>query len=321
MKKRTRFISLFLVGISTFLFACSSKDNKPSATSKPSQPKNEYVDYKLDHGIHEYKVAPTGKKIVENGKTDYVVVYPENISRYDELAVKELRLFFEEATGIILKAKSDKGLTYSENNKYICIGNVSFESTVEADGEVDLKDIGMELTSDLGLSGFKLQTVGNSVYMASLRYGALSAVYEFLARCFHYEYYAADCYTIDRSVTDLELKDFKIKDVPDIMTSAVLSTLVQNGPKEHQWRLRLTPDAVIQSNHHNAYEYIGPDMVDENDKLFSEAHPEFFATDGNQLCYTARGNAESLELMRDIVYKKIIKLLESRSVNFWVYAT
>ena len=320
MKKIIRFAALALTSISFFAVGCagnagSSSHSSPSSGDNGNETSG-YVDYKLDHGIHEYKVAPTSKKIVENGKTDYKIVIPQNYTKYEFTAMEDFAYFFKEATNIELDYITDAGITYSEQNKYFCIGNVAF-----------LKNSGITISSDLGLSGFKLQTVGCSVYMVGGQYGSLYAAYEYLKWAFDYEYYGLECYKIDRFVTELVLQEFEIKEVPDIMLTDVLSG-TSDWNLNHSRRLRETMDTVVGSSHHNAFEYFPTSKYLNQDDIVN-FHPEFYSNyDGEQLCYTARGSKESLELMQDIVYNKLITDLknqpnvpalgfEQRDVNTW----
>lgn len=315
MKKFTKTLTIMLALLLIFSFGCT---NAKDSNETELGPNGEiiYANYKEDHGIHEFYVAETEKKLVSNGSTEYKIVIPAEPQIYESTAMQELKYFFKDATGIELTSVTDAGLTYSENNKYLCIGNVSF-----------LEQSGVTVTNDLGLSGFKLQTVGNSVYFVGGQYGPLYAVYEFLKWEFNYEYYGEDCWKIDKYVQDCELKNFTVKDVPDIMLRDILSG--NSGISvENQMRLRETPGSVIMDTHHNAFTFI-PKSTYLNESDEEHYHPEFYSVlDGEQLCYTARGNAESVKLMQDIVFDKLVSFLETdrvtpsigfeqRDVNTW----
>ena len=61
-------------------------------------------------GRHDFKVQQLDKKMISAGKTDYVILLPEQPTWQEEYAARELQYFFELATGIGLRhcAKGDK---------------------------------------------------------------------------------------------------------------------------------------------------------------------------------------------------------------------
>jgi hypothetical protein len=242
---------------------------------------------------HDYNIGETSGYIVKDGATSYKIVIPENAGAIIKTAAEELRYFFLQATGIELLIIKDNDISYSENAKYLSIGdNLLLES---AGITIDKKL--------LGTDGFRIITKGNSVFMfGGGDYGSLYSVYEFLHQAFSYEYYYKDCYTLDKNVRELKLMAYNITDVPDIAKrTANYGFIKEDIMVCNRLRLRPVENYIISVGKiwHNSFLYF-----DSNTK---DTHPDFYSADGKQLCYTAHGNSEEYALMTDIVAQKIIE--------------
>ena len=60
-------------------------------------------------GTHIYNAEPTGKMLVTGGKTEYEIVLPQDATDLEQTAAEELSYFFDEATGILLRTRTDLG--------------------------------------------------------------------------------------------------------------------------------------------------------------------------------------------------------------------
>ena len=60
-------------------------------------------------GRHDFKVQQLDKKMISAGKTDYVILLPEQPTWQEEYAARELQYFFELATGIRLPTLREGG--------------------------------------------------------------------------------------------------------------------------------------------------------------------------------------------------------------------
>ena len=90
-----------------------------------------------------------GKWLVKDGETDYYILTPDTTSATVKSAAAELAYFFNQATGINLKTKTNS--EYSADGKYISFGDTSAASTVTVTKE------------ELGTQGFKIVTVGDNI--------------------------------------------------------------------------------------------------------------------------------------------------------------
>lgn len=241
-----------------FVISCAScKDNNRSDSSEP--------------GGSELKT--TGELIVDDGNSDYSIIISENATSRESYAAEELKLFASKTSGVSLEVKSDSGLNYSADKKYLCIGKTA------------LNPSDFLLTYDeLGSDGFKIKTVGKSVFMSGYGGdGTLFAVYEFLAFTFGVEFYAEDEILLP-SLNKAELYDFDIVSVPDFEERA-LGYLATQGNSKNALRMRLgegTGNWGLWAHTH--FKIINYDLP--SGQTYLTSHPEWFSSDGTQLCLT-----------------------------------
>ena len=276
MKGKIKMVCIiFAVVLSVSVFGCKKNDGAESST--PTDDNSGQIVRKFNDTVHIYDVGETGIPFIENGKTDYVIVYPSALTsdKYILNAVSELKFFIKEATGINIEAYSDD--VYKGSDRII-----SLDKTAQclADSAVS----GKMKEKDLKDQGFIIKTSGSSVYIAGNRpIASMNGAYEFLHGQFNYSYYAPEAYTIDRNVRNSKLKNFNVTDVPDVQFR-----MYGNGEnmigQDHVFRLRMNDSADfypqpsgLYSTHN--YFYFVP-------KTYMETHPEWFSTDGQQLCFT-----------------------------------
>ncbi len=224
--------------------------------------------------IHHYNVTDSDVVFFEGGTSDYKIVY--SADETDEMIVKdavnELQTFIREATGVTVPVISDKGLRYTDEAKYLSVGENALSEGAGFQADKQL----------LGQNGYSIFSGGNSVFLlGGGRFGTLYSVYEFLKWQFGYEQYAVDEFKIMRGVTDMKMKNFNVVDVPDFSWR-----LGNNGeywfgdtfPK--RMRMQRTEDIWIQLGGlpwHNFKATVPP-------SVHQAAHPDWFSPDGVQLC-------------------------------------
>ena len=284
-------VSLFLVVVIGFSCGCSACDKNDDPVTPSSQ-----------NIRHSVKMTSTGRFVIENGKSDYRIVYSENetgdASRL-KFAREELQFFIKEATGVVLPIISDGGLAFSDDAKYISLGNTSL-----------LESAGIEIDRELlGIQGVRIVTKGNTVFIIGLNeYAIQNAVYIFLQNAFNYDHYVYDYY-IDTGMTDFELMDYDITEVPDVSYRAPgqnqlyksVTLLRRMMYLDHEGDFLVSVDnteegAKSTSANHNALNYVP--VATYNDPSKPETyHPKWFSDDGTQLCYTAHGDEAEYEAL------------------------
>ena len=331
-KKLTRaFVTIILIlTLSVAAFACTS-DNGDVAEKKDP------IEKVTFEGTHDF-TAPDidGKYLVKDGKTDYTIVFPETLDSVLTTAYEEFRTLFGRATGITsIGLAVDTAVEYTEDAKYISIGHNAY-----------VENAGVEYDRlALGNDGVRIITKGDSIFLLG-GYGAgiVYSVHDFMTIYFNFDIYYRNCIQLDTNVKNVPLKQFDVTDIPDIGGYRSVSTGEISGSYDtptavdtmalgstaavdvsnRRYRFRAVesgnsymlpiyqdfyssyseastsgkPSARI----HNVLEYCPPDHPD--------CEAEWFSDGGNQLCYTARGNEESLKRMKDYCARKIINSLE-----------
>lgn len=251
-------------------------------------------------GIHIQNITETNEKIINNGKTEYKILIPTSASENVTIAAEELRLFFEQASGISLSIVTDDA--YEPNGKYFSIGKTTL-----------LKDKNLKAEADLGGEGFKIITKDSSIFAYGYKdAGALNGVYELLNLLFNFDVYFADWIVLDEDVTELNLNIYDIKEVPDFSVR-ILSV------SDPIWRRRLRiynvqhlttdlrPRDSVDARLHNAILVLEQETYNNPEKP-ETYHPKWFMDSDirlhsqTQLCYTAHGDeAEWLLMMEEAV--------------------
>jgi hypothetical protein len=303
MKKKTlnASIALALCGVTAFGIVTFQKD-RASATAEAT-------------GNHVRIVRDTDEYIVKGGKTDYKVVIPENCSGVVSTAASEFTGFFYEATGITLDVVEDSEVKeVTENSKYISIGDTSL---------LRASSIYKSITYDaLGTDGYRLVTDGKTVYMSGYGdYGTLYATYDLLGDLFHYEFFYTDIYTLDKGVTDVKLRNYDIKEKPDVaMRIYGWGYQIENVQTTNRQRVRSWSDYFIPVRGRNWHNTTSGYIPYE---LYGTEHPKWYG-DGAasiQMCYTARGDQEEYEALIEHLSQTIVQLLEENPTKSVVTIT
>ena len=265
MKKFKFAISILLAGIFLFYVGCKKDKTEP-----------------VDEGD---KFSTT--YLVENNRSPYKIVIPENASSTLNFAASELQMFFEEATGITLQIVKNDSVAYDENACYLSIGDTSVFQGSDVDVSYEV----------LGQDGLRLVTKGNTVIMAGYsENGAMYAMYEFLERTFNFEVYGEDEYYIDTDVNNIFLRIFDVTEKPAFDRRSVgLYPYSVNATFRNRMRQELYNDGWIYWSH--SHFKIMPK------ETYYEAHKDWYSPDGTQLCLTN-------DDMREEFTKNVIELVK-----------
>ena len=259
------------------------------------------------------------KFLVKDGKSDYVVVLPADAMDKETFASEEFVLFMEQATGCTFQVVAENAVP--DGSKYISLGNTSqFQA---AFGEKELESLeGM-------FSAYFIGSKGDNIYIASGDdydgYGVLYGVYDLLHDLIGYQYYHNSEIALNNS-ENVNLWSYEKHIVTADFDMRTHSTQYIYAFAEdlHGIRLRYInfsrgkewDHATI--GHSQVPMFISPlDEMDDG-RTFGEAHPEWFVDpsaevvtlSNNQLCWTAGGDEESLELMQTIAAEKMLEYTE-----------
>lgn len=301
-------------------------------------------------GVHDF-TAPdiAGEYLVQNGRTEYVLVVPHDADSIMQNAASEFKQFFKQATGIdILSIKdnvNDSRLTDS-NAKRISLGETSvYKNLSESEKE--------SLSYDkkvLGSDGVRIVTKDNTVFLlGGGSNGVLYSVYDFMNICFNYEFYYRNCWYIDTGVINLPMKQFDVTDIPDVAIRNYGNNIsvfndawnfelesglfTQNDARRCMDRYRYINNANIflpiykeygstdnfNYGFHNVDYFVYDGCTDENGNVIWrtswQSDKGAPAGRGAELCYSAHGNEEDLEALVVACANKIINSLKMPHLN------
>lgn len=262
-----RIICLLLCVVMSFGFAACQK----------GEGKEQWQGEHIDHSTE------TSAYLMQNGATSYKVVVPENSPEVIGFAVGELVDLFAEATGFKMQTVTDREL--GQGDKYISLGRTEqFSRSGLTAEEAALKS-----------TGYIIRTVNENVYVCGGGdTGTLNGVYGLLGKLFGYEFFAKDCYALQTGVKEIRLMNYDIREVPDFEYNAAgYGYLINDVSLMRRLRMLDWVDLIGMvngGNVHNSFNWIDPDV-------YKKSHPDWFSDRGDQLCYTAHGNADEYEMM------------------------
>lgn len=255
-----------------------------------------------ENGLLEVK----GQYLVNDGATEYKIVIPEGAGSLILVAASDFNMFFSEATGVSIPVVTDH--EFSGEGKFISIG----ETTLLNDTDITYS------YDELGRDGYKIITKNDDLYLiGGADYGTLYSVYELLEILVGYDFFADNCYTVKKGLTQVPLYDFDLTDIPDIPIRLASDGVTESGNKT-LYRLRqrpLTENYIFVKNYwaHNSFQYV-KDSPDVNSMWYNAAQ--------TQLCYTAHGDADEYQKMLNAalitLQEALIQTPEKDSVTFTI---
>ena len=279
---------MLLATVTAFTVFASCKDNEgSSSSSSPSDNTEITLEY-------------TKYSLVSGGTSEYKIVTKDEVLYNEGFAQEELVEFFYEATGVTLETVSESEVQYSDEAKWIILGETQFTEKAGVD------------FANIPEQGFTLKTVGSNLFVLGEDYGLLYGVYEFLHQTFGFEFYAADAIALTRGVKDMKMPKFNFSDAPDILWRQPNYGAISSDIKTSQRFRMMAPWITGQGNFvHNSFdEYFGKYSKD------NPVHPEKYYSDSKtQLCYTAHGDAEALKAMQTIVVDRMKTLINNKYQN------
>lgn len=298
-------LSAFVMAI--FMFAgCADKGNGEGGSTS-SNPFTTTTRGDVEGGTHIYNVGTTNEDFITNGKTEYVVVLPDDADYYEQTAFNEFSTFISEATGAVFESVRDSELTGEQiagDGKYISIGDTEIFRA---------ENITLD-KSEFGDGGFIIKTVGKKIILTgATQYstGTLYAAYELLHQLINFEVYTADVITYD-TVSTIKLPDFDIKDIPDFpwrvvntgMTCSDTTTASRMRMNYNRSPGSSTFQMTLGGATHHTMQHLIPaaDYRESNSEWFAKNAPE---SGEIQHCYTCRGDELQFKLFVGTTVEKL----------------
>lgn len=241
----------------------------------------------------EVPIVEGSEGILKSGKTNYKLVVDDSCSALVSYAVQEFNTFFKEATRTELAVVEDTGLTYSETSKYISLGKNDVQ-----------KSAGVQLDESVDVGGsFLIQTAGESIFVVGYDdYGVLYGTYELMNKLIGFEAFGVDdAYTLNTNVANIPLREYEDLQVPDYaIRKPGFGGINDDVVALRRLRLLDTRNS-LGAGGLSGHTSLGFVPVDKylNEEDTENYHPEWYSAVKNpsQLCYTAHGDPDSLELM------------------------
>lgn len=296
--KFKRFAAMFLAALTltVSMTSCGKTDSGSDSNGGDTPGGGTVIDYERAEAMLPEKINETGVNIVENGRSDYKIVVPDDADALISFAAKEMQTFIKDSTGAELPIIGDSGADFDETAKYISIGQT-----------LVFKGSGLDITDDMKDTGYFMKRFGNTVVIvAKNSNGSLSAVYDFLNYEIGLEVYATDELTYEKKSV-MPLFDYDIKFIPVLDRRKILAEAF-DASDVYTKRMRLWSwfglGEWITFAHTTVEKFLPKDR-------YYEAHPDWYSESGTQVCYS---NAE----MRAAMEEAIKSYISSSPDGFYV---
>ena len=248
----------------------------------------------IDYTKRKKVVAKSGINLIENGKSDYVILIPAEADANIASASKELSEFLFSSSGVRLTVVRDD--IYAGGDKFISLGKTT-----------RFAESGITLTEETGQTGYILKRIGNSLYInGNKSFGVVDGVYDMLSYTIDYECYASDeVYVAEMSAVPLLDFDEKFKPNVDVRTHN-LKEIREDKIYRQRMRLQDASESWIAKGHTTIGNFLPLDD-------YLKDHPEWYGTTGGkQICF-ASGLRENNDLygMRAELVKRMEELIEA----------
>ena len=319
MKKISRY---FLIVITAILASCNTKNETPEV---------KHVD---DFGypllttgtLHNVSVVEKNRPFVVDKKTQYKIIYDTSSSGgvYDAATYIASNIY--QATGAEIELINNDNFDefLSRNDKYIIVGCFDlFESVNKT----------MPDSKTLDESGYYISSYGSSVFLMAYRYSG----YQHAALTFLNHVVGFDMITEDTVIYEKDgrtIPDMEIIETPDYQWSHPTNNFTSKTRYglgfSTMYSMIVVPNEdppggksnKAGSTVHNVFTFLDPDIhLTYNPEYPELYHPEWYSDgDHTQLCYTAHGDKDSLELMADTAFVQVRRAVESNTyagiINF-----
>lgn len=241
--------------------------------------------------LHRVSVISTARPFVQNKATEYVLVVGEG--QENAKAASFIQEQIRRASGADLAVIRDAAsVSYTPDSKLIVLDCPDLFSWA-----------GLTMPAeDLGRTGYYIKTAGNSVFIATVSdAGAQKGAIAFLRYTIGYEMYADD--TIVYANKAETLPDLDVTERPDFEFYVPSN----KASSEATYGMNFSSNLFIPvegETWHNSINYFPKEQ-------YAAAHPDWYSTYGNELCYTAHGNSEELELLAETAAQKMIALADA----------
>ncbi len=224
-------------------------------------------------GVIAYAATTGAQKsqynIIENGKSNYLIVTPTNADTDLKTAASELVIMMEMSTGVKMESITEDNLGGRTEN-LISLGDTS----LLANSGINVADY------NIGERGYVLKTIGSNLFVASNNsFGVLCGVYDMLTATIGYEAYADDEIVVEKLST-VPLLNFDEHFKP-LVDNRQASYYELKNSYIYSCRMKLTQ----QQNQWSTFAHSTITVFCPLDP-YARTHPAWYGNSGNkQICY------------------------------------
>lgn len=278
MKKRILALFLCILTVGAVALNGCTKQTEEQETVEPT-------------GFYEAPVfEESGINIIENGTTEYTIVIPADADELTLTASNDLSGFWAASTGVLVPVVTDDTLVSDvSDGKYISLGNTTI-----------FENHNITLDSDLGVSGYQLKRVGNTLLIcAKDTKGVSCGVYDLLQFTVGFEIYAQDEIAYDKK-DSVPLYNFDFKYIPSIQIRHYNAKDIASDRLYSQRSQLHNFCSDFITFCHTVITVFLP--VEE----YYDEHPDWYSTDSGgdqwQLCFTSEGaRHEMVAKIKDLI--------------------
>ena len=296
MKKRS---TLFLSSLALLsLVSCGQ-----SESGKALHPTSDPGTHLQSSTLHEVSVEESSLSFASNGKTDYVLLY-EAGNASAQKAASTIAKHVLSATGAILPYQALTGEEqYSSSNHWILLNGDSLR-----------KQAGItDTTKSIGVSGYQIDTKDSSCFIhVNGDYGYQQAAIAFLHHVLGYNRYSSKIVTYTKTNDgNVNLPKMSIVEKPDFSFHTQSNKVDSTTSYETGFLTSneaFYTDSEIQA-WHNSFDWLPK-------STYQSAHPKWYSSAGEQICYTAHGDEEEyLQMVQTVSSRMVEKLATNKTVG------
>lgn len=251
----------------------------------------------IEGTLHDVNVSESSIKFIENGETDYTLIYPKDNGKAQKTALF-IADHIQRATKAYLQIKEYDEGTYDSSMKIICL---------DVEEILDSENISFP-DRELGESAYQIETKGNAVFInCKSNYSFTYAAQSFLKHTIGYQRYSKDIVVYEKdgatlpNMHILEESDFTYRIASNFMD---LDTTFEMG-------FLLPSEAIYMkgfvNNYHSSCLYLPADVYYESHPLWymSPVNTSPYQQNANQICYTAHGDEEEYQALVNELFERI----------------
>ena len=252
---------------------------------------SEATEHLATNVLHNVSVSAGSEYVVRNNVAEYKIIVPDDMGAKAYAGLGYIQNYLGLAGKCSFETIKDDNVSWSTDSKYIVFGSNKLFTAA-----------GLTLPSEIGSLGVYIKTVGKSVFIMGEDTGLRNGALEFLHHVIGFEPYSKD--TIVYNVNDnIVLPVFDITDCPD-MDILFNSGAQAHGEISELFRSNGDPFIPVKGKTvHNSLCYLPKDS-------YKSEHGKWYASNVDQLCYTAHGDSAELKTMQDTLFENMKQYIE-----------